>query len=162
MPMEGAMHNPYELTRNAQENFGTVLMFAFGRDAIGAVINERFQGGWKFLNKLVYETSERRADRALLEMAVQLRALDDLNDLNGEFQQLKSPALGKVVQGDGSTTELYFRDMTNKIMHAAGFSWELADPKAPTIVCLSINGERWKEAHISLVRLMHYMGGLMY
>jgi hypothetical protein len=154
------MHNPYELVRNAQENFGTVLMFAFGRPAVGLVINEQFKGEWKPLNKLVYEVSERRADRALLEMAVQLRALDDLNDLNGGYQQQKMPPLGIVVQCDGSTTDLYFRDMTNKLMHAGGFSWELADLKDPTVVCLSKDGTRWKEAHIKLVTLMMYMGGL--
>ncbi len=156
------MHNPYELARNAQENFATVLMFAFGRDAIGAVINEKFKGEWKYLNKLVYEVSERRADRALLEMTVQLRALDDLNDLNGDYKELKMPSLGKVVQEDGSITELYFRDMTNKIMHAGGFSWELADAKSPKIVCLSNNGTRWKEAHINLVTLMMYQAQLMF
>lgn len=154
------MHNPYELVRNAQENFATVLMFAFGQPAVGAVINEKFQGEWKFLNKLIYEVSERRADRALLEMAVQLRALDDLNDLNETYQRQKKPALGTVVQVDGSTTDLYFRDMTNKLMHAGGFSWELADLKGPTVVCLSNDGKRWKEAHIKLVTLMTYMGGL--
>jgi hypothetical protein len=90
--LEARVHNPYELVRNAQENFATVLMFAFGQPAIGAVINEQFKGEWKFLNKLVYEVSERRADRALLEMAVQLRALDDLNDLNSSYQQQKKPA----------------------------------------------------------------------
>lgn len=151
------MHNPYELVRNAQENFGTV---AFGQPTIGAVINEQFKGEWKFLNKLVYEVSERRAARALLEMAVQLRALDDLNDLNSSYQQQKMPSLGTVVQGDGSTTELYFRDMTNKIMHARGFSWELANAKDPIVVCLSRDGTRWKEAHIKLVTLMMYLGGL--
>ncbi len=154
------MHNPYELVRNAQENFGTVLMFAFGRPAVGLVINEQFQGEWKFLNKLVYDVSEKRADRALLEMAVQLRALDDLNDLNSSYQQQRMPSLGMVVQGDGFRTELYFRDMTNKIMHARGFNWELADVKAPMIVCLSNDGMRWKEAHIKLVTLMTYLGGL--
>jgi hypothetical protein len=158
--LEARVHNPYELVRNAQENFATVLMFAFGQPAIGAVINEQFKGEWKFLNKLVYEVSERRADRALLEMAVQLRALDDLNDLNSSYQQQKMPSLGTVVQDDGSKTELYFRDMTNKIMHAGGFSWELANVKEPTVVCLSGDGTRWKEAQIKLVTLMMYLGGL--
>jgi hypothetical protein len=156
------VHNPYELVRNAQENFGTVLMFAFGQPAVGSVINEKFKGEWKYLDKLVYELSEQRADRALLELAVQLRALDDINDLNASFQQQQMPPLGKVVQGDASETPLYFRDMTNKIMHAGGFSWELADVKDPTIVCLSNDGPRWKEAHIKLPMLMMYLGGLMF
>lgn len=44
--------------------------------------------------------------------------------------------MGTVTQADGSETELYFRDMTNKIMHAGGFSWELANVKDPVISCL--------------------------
>ena len=155
------MHSPYELARNTQENFGTVLMFAFGRPAIGAVIDEQFRGGWEFLHKLV-EASERRADRALLEMAVQLRALDHLNDLSGLFQQQDKPPLGEVIQEDGSTTGLYFRDMTNKIMHAKGFRWERGDAKAPVIVCISNDAKRWKEARINVVTLMTYLGGLMF
>jgi len=119
-PLGAWVHNPYELVRHAQENFGAVLMFAFGQPAAGVVINEQFKGEWKFLNKLVYEVSERRADRALLEMAVQLRALDELNDWSKSYQQRKMPSLGTVIQGDGSKTDLYFRDMTNKIIHAGG------------------------------------------
>ena len=95
-------------------------------------------------------------------MAVQLRALDDLNDLNSVFQRQNMPPLGTVVQSDGSKTDLYFRDMTNKVMHAGGFSWELADVKNPIIVCLSNDGTRWKEGHINLVTLMMYLGGLMF
>lgn len=156
------MHSPYELARNTQENFATVLMFAFGREAVGSVIKGQFKGEWQFLHKLVYEQSERRADRALLEMSVQLRALDDLNDLHGTFKQQNMPPLGEVVQGDGSITELYFRDMTNKIMHAGGFRWELADLTAPKIICVSTDGDRWKTAHINLVTLMGYLGQLAF
>jgi hypothetical protein len=65
-----------------------------------------------------------------------LRALDDLDDLSATYQQEGMPALGTVTQADGSETELYFRDMTNKIMHAGGFSWELANVKDPVISCL--------------------------
>jgi hypothetical protein len=156
------MHNPHELASNIQRNFSIILMYAFGRDAIGAVINDKFEGEWKFLHKAVYEISERRADRALLEMAVQLSALDDLNDLNSLYQQQNMKPLGAVVQSDGSTTDLYFRDMTNKVMHSNGFSWELAEAKNPKIVCLSNDGARWKLAHIYLVRLMGYLGTLMF
>jgi hypothetical protein len=156
------MHNPFELTRNVQANFGTVLMFAFGRDPIGVAINEKAEGERQYSNKLIYDVAEKRADRALLEMAVQLRALDELNELNDAYRQRKMPALGTVVQGDGSTTDLFFRDMTNKIIHASGFSWELADAKAPKIVCLSNDGIRWKEAHTDLVTLMTYLGSLAF
>src|SRR4051812_50187240 len=96
------MHNPYELARNTQENFGTVLLFAFGRDAIGPTINERFKGEWKFLNKLVYETSERRAGRALLEKAGVTFAVAGISWFGLRFHQKKKDApWGGVQRGRG-------------------------------------------------------------
>ena len=80
--------------------------------------------------------------------------------LNTSYQQQRMPSLGTVTQGDGSQTDLYFRDMTNKIMHAGGFSWELGNVKDPVVTCLSNDGVRWKDAQIKLVMLMAYMGGL--
>jgi hypothetical protein len=157
---EHQMHNQFEFVRYAQENFATVLMFAFGRDQIGAIINERFKNEPKYLNKIVYEFSEQRANRALLEMAMHLRTADDIEGLG--FEELKLPPLGTIVRSDGSEKKLHFRQMTNKIIHAGGFSWELADPKDPRIVCLSREQENWKEAHIVLLRLMICMNGFIF
>jgi hypothetical protein len=55
-------------------------------------------------------------------MATQLRVLDDAEQLNSHFTQ----TMGVVIQGDGSKTDLHFRDLTNKIMHAEKFEWELS------------------------------------
>jgi hypothetical protein len=49
------------------------MLFAFGRPAVGKVLEQKFQGEWKYLRKTIYETGEVRADRALREMATQLR-----------------------------------------------------------------------------------------
>jgi len=124
------MHKTPEITRlihrwlleSAHENLWIVISFAFGQPAIAKFVDARFKGEWKYLNKTIYERAEIRADRALLEMATQLRVLDDAEQLNSHFTQ----TMGVVIQGDGSKTDLHFRDLTNKIMHAEKFEWELS------------------------------------
>lgn len=149
------MHNPFFLAQHIEDNFSFVLSYAFSDNGIRAAGQDRYQGQRDHFTRLALKTPERRADRALLEMAAQMRALDDLSDINGRFKDQERGAIGHVVNGDGAREDLYFRDMTNKIMHANGFSWELARPEDPVIVCLA--GGRWKEAHIHIIALLDYV-----
>jgi hypothetical protein len=153
--------NTSEITRLIHDNFWIVLSFAFGQPAVGKYIEQRFRGEWKYLRKSVYESAELRADRALLEMGTQLRVLDDAERLNDYFKQAGHPPLGSVEQADGSTTELHFRDMINKLMHGTEYKWQLGgdDPK---IIVLSDQPERWRSAEISVQALMALIGGLMF
>jgi hypothetical protein len=77
------------------------------------------------------------------------------------FKQAGHPPLGSVEQADGSTTELHFRDMINKLMHGTEYKWQLGgdDPK---IIVLSDQPERWRSAEISVQALMALIGGLMF
>ena len=154
------MHKIPEITRLIHDNFWIILSFAFGQPAVGKVIDQKFCGEWKYLNKTVYEYAEVRADRALLEMATQLRVLDDAEKLNDYYKQTGRSPLGEVVQGDGNRTELHFRDMTNKVMHGIGYKWQLGDD--PKILVISNQPDRWHHAEISIVALMGLIGGLMY
>lgn len=122
-------------------------------------MDERFEGEWKFLYKTIYERAEVRADRALLEMATQLRVLDDAEKLSEYFSQVKPRPLGTVVQGDGTMTDLHFRDLTNKIMHAAVFKWRLTEE--PSVVCYPHDPGRWQSAEIKIIALMAFVGQLM-
>jgi len=119
------MHKTPEITRLIHDNFWIVLSFAFAQPVVERIIDEKFVGEWRLLRKSVYENAEIRADRALLEMAPQLRVLDDEQDLSEIFRRRKSAPLGFVVQGDGKRTDLHFRDLTNKIMHGSAFQWRL-------------------------------------
>jgi hypothetical protein len=138
------MHKTPEITRLIHENFWVVLSFAFGRPALSKVIEERFHGDWKYLNKTVYERAEIRADRALLEMATQLRVLDDAENLSAYGWGVEPGVLGEVIQADGARTPLYVRDLTNKVMHAAYFKWDLSKPNDPKVNCLPHDPTRWK------------------
>lgn len=95
-------------------------------------------------------------------MATQLRVLDDAEQLSSYYEQSKRAPLGIVVQADGSKTDLHFRDLTNKIMHAEKFEWELSDPDNPKIICHSNDPARWKSAEIDVMQLMALIGMLMH
>jgi hypothetical protein len=154
-------HTP-EITRLIHDNLWIVISFAFGRPTIARILNANFVGEWKYLNKTIYERAEIRADRALLEMATQLRVLDDAETLSAHFAQAKHPPLGWVIQGDDSKTHLHFRDLTNKIMHAEKFEWQFLDPDNPTVICHSNDRARWISAEINLIAMMAQIGMLMH
>lgn len=156
------MHKTPEITRLIHENFSLVTSFAFSRGIISDVIDSNFEGEWKFLNKGLFVNAEIRADRALLEMGTQLRVLDDKEGLNEIYKGRGEPALGTVIQVDGTVTDLHFRDLTNKIVHAAGFKWDTSDAKNPKIICMPIDCARWVRAEINIVALMGMIGSLMF
>jgi hypothetical protein len=155
------MHKTPEITRLIHDNFWIVLSFAFAQPAVGRVIEQRFKGEWKYLHKSVYENAEQRADRALLEMATQLRVLDNAEGLNEYFKQVQRAPLGVVVHGDGATTDLHFRDMTNKLIHGTEYEWQLGGDDPKIIVHANLL-ERWHRAEISIEALMALIGGLMF
>jgi len=155
------MHKTPEITCLIHDNFWIVLSFAFARPVIGRIINEKFKGEWKYLHKAIYENAEIRADRALLELGTQLRALDGEQALNDIFKQTHQPAFGEVIQGDGARTEMHFRDMTNKIIHGSHYEWRLGDDN-PMIVIHSNEPQRWQTAELSIIRLMGLIGQLMF
>ena len=155
------MHKTPEITRLIHDNLWVVLSFAFGQPAIGRVIDEKFSGEWKYLNKTVYERAEMRADRALLEMATQLRVLDDEQRMSDYFKQTKPTPLGVVVQANGTRTDLHFRDMTNKVLHGTSYEWRLGTDD-PVIVIHSDKPERWQTAELNIPALMRYLGMLMH
>ena len=155
------MHKTPGITRLIHDNFWVVLSFAFAQPAVDRLLDNKFKGEWKYLRKSVYENAEIRADRALLELATQLRVLDDEQALNDFFKQTQHPGFGEVVQGDGMRTTLHFRDMTNKVMHGTRYEWRLGDDN-PIIVIHSNQPDRWQIAELSIIRLMGLIGQLMF
>jgi hypothetical protein len=155
------MQKTPEITRLIHDNFWIIISFAFARPVVDRVIDKHFLGEWKYLYKSVAEYAEIRADRALLEMATQLRVLDDAENLTEVFKQAKRPPLGHVVQADGTRTDLHFRDMTNKAMHGTRYEWRLEGDK-PKIIVHSDQPDRWQYAEISIIALMSLVGGLAF
>jgi hypothetical protein len=156
------MHKTHEITRLIHDNFWLVMAFAFSQPVLSKLLSERFVGEWKYLRKSLHEFAEIRADRALLEMATQLRVLDDEQGLSEYLKQLANEPFGSVIQGDGTVTALYYRDMTNKIMHASNFEWDFSDAENTKVVCYPNDKDRWQRAEIDLLALAALVGSLMF
>jgi hypothetical protein len=154
------MHKTPEITRLIHDNLWIIISFAYGQPVVARVVNERFLGEWKLLWKTI-EYAEMRADRALLEMATQLRVLDDAEGLSKLYRKMKYPPFGHVIQVDDTRTELHLRDLTNKAMHGTRYEWRL-EGEDPKIIVHSDQPERWKYAEISVIALMWLGGGLMF
>jgi hypothetical protein len=156
------MHRSEQLLDRVNEHLAEVLFFSMGRPVIEQRLGAVFEEGHIYdplRNKIGIE-AERRADRALLQMATQLRLFDDNEGLNEILKGLKPQPLGTVVQGDGKVTELFMRDMTNKVMHGAGFQWHLENADDPSVVCVSADEERWKSAEIKLLAVAAFVNRL--
>ncbi len=77
------------LTRLTHENLSIIVDFCFSRAAVGEMM-QSFLGERKYLRKTVYEVSETRAEKAILELALFLRMLDDREGLSEYLRQTKS------------------------------------------------------------------------
>jgi hypothetical protein len=155
--------NHPELTKLVHDNLWIVISFVFARPRIDKVMAARIKGTWLPLDKNVREMAEVRADRALLEMATQLRALDDRFKL-AEWQKTREHPwpLGEVTQKNGEVEALWFRDFTNKVLHAASYEWDLSKDEDPKIIVHPIDGERWARAEVNVIALMMFVGELSF
>jgi len=104
-----------DLTRQLHENLWLVLSFAFGQPAVAKVVNDRFVGEFKYLWKTIDSIAEATANRALKDIGNQLRELDK------RYPIPPTLSVGSVIQEDRKKTELYPRDLANKIAHSLKF-----------------------------------------
>jgi hypothetical protein len=155
------MHKTPEITRLIHDNLWIIVSYAFAQPVVADVVRLQFSGDWKYLKKSMDQYAEMRADRALLEMATQLRVLDDANGLSDTYRKQEHPPMGQVIQADDTRTDLHFRDLTNKAMHGTKYEWRLGG-KDPTITVHSGQPERWKYAEINIIALMALVGGLAF
>lgn len=148
------------LSRQLHENLSLVLCFVYSRRPLRDIGNAVL-GEWKYGWKMVDEYAELRADRALWNFGIQLRALDDEEDLGAYLQEHGYPPFGEVRKSGSATEPLYLRDMTNKIIHAVGFSYKIEEGNEPLIGCHAREGSRWDVAVIEVRRLMDFGSTLM-
>ena len=149
------------LTRLIHENFSVVMNHAFSQPALGEMLEKNFHGEWKHLRRAVFEISEERANRALIELASLLRILDDREGLSDYLRKTKGHNFGLVYKEDGSTEELFLRDLTNKIVHAHQLVWDFSEKDNPKVICISPDPKRWQRAEIILIRFAGFCGQLM-
>lgn len=157
-----SLHRSVAATRLIHENLSIVMSFAYSQRPLQQMVEREFAGEWKYLHKALFEISEIRATRALVELATMIRVVDDAEQISERRRQLNSSeSYGTVIQSDGSQTPLFIRDVTNKILHASEFSWRVYTDASPSVQCMPVNGDRWSSAIIDLRSLAAFCGQLM-
>jgi hypothetical protein len=144
-----------------------IITYAFSQPVLVKLLNTKFVGEWKYLHKACFDILEQRANRALLKLALQLRLIDDEEKLSDYFRSIKEAtgranSHGTVIKKrkNGTEADLYFRDVTNKILHSSGIDWKFDDPDNPVIICHSREPDQWVRAEIQVLCLAALVGGL--
>ena len=146
------------ITEGIHKQCGVVATYAYSFKAF-VLLRARYQGEWKYLEKILFEYTELTADQALLELATLLRVLDDKENI-GEWEKSRGvPPYGEVHSVRG-IEDLFFRDMTNKIIHAVRFEWKL-DRDDPRVVLHAKDGDRWIRADLNIERLLQHCAVIM-
>lgn len=152
-----------QYTKLIHGKLATVLTFAYSWANLKSVIDNRFKGDWKYLRKTVDGIAPENAIRAFIELAAYLRLLDDKDDLSGYLSQTGAArGFGRVVKKDGTEETLHLRDLTNKIVHAKEWKWDVSTADQPKLICVSNDPERWAIAEIDIEAFAAFCGQLMH
>ena len=139
------------------ENISTIMGYAFSTPTLEKWTKRFFEGGeCKSLGIACFEIPQKRATLALLQLATQLRLLDNYYPPPSYYEL----DFGKIIKQDGAEEKLYFRDMTNKIMHSTAIAWNFSDHDDPIIICHSDDPARWMRAEIKISSIAFYCGSL--
>src|SRR5262245_37333286 len=136
------------MTQLIHENLSILMSFAFSRRPLHHLLETKFLGNWKYLEKALIEMSDQRAQRACLELALLMRMLDDEEKFSARLSETKHQGFGRLVTAVDSAQQLGLRDVCNKIIHASSFAWDLSIEDNPILVCNSSEPQRWVRAEI--------------
>jgi hypothetical protein len=149
------------LTRLVHENLAIIMCFAYSRKPLEMMVQAKFKGEWKYLNKALFEISAQQAEKACVELALFLRTLDDEDEISAYHKATKRiPECGTVCFRDGSKEVMTFREVTNKIIHAGAIEWDLLKNN-PMLVCRGRDQDRWIRAEVDLIAFAAVCGQLM-
>jgi hypothetical protein len=143
-------------SRLVHENLSVLMCFAYSRKPLIEMVEGKFLGEWKYLNKALFEISAERAEKACLELALFLRMLDDDENISRYHASTKNvPNCGKLVMKEGVEKVLTFREVANKVIHSSHREWDFTEQ--PTLVCYArpTDTEKWGwvRAEVSVVAL---------
>jgi hypothetical protein len=161
IPFEPKRHHSVHASRLVHEHLGTIMSFAYSREPLQQLVRAKFLGEWKYLYKALFEIPEETVTRALMELGLYFRAIDD----DENFTVLRGDtSYGELVGADGSRTPLHAREVANKIIHADRYEWSTSNAD-PAVICIAGKDQlarfKWASASISLVALGALCGGLM-
>ena len=153
---------PLPLRRLVHENLSVIMTFAYSQRPLAGMLERRFKGHHKYLEKALFGLSAARAEKACLELALFLRMVDDEEKITEYYTATKNaPNCGKLVMRKGPEKNLPFREVSNKIIHAARIEWDLMREPDPALLAHSRDTEKWLRAEIDLVALSFVCGRLM-
>jgi hypothetical protein len=138
------------------------MCFAYSRKPLSEMIESKFRGELKYLNKALFDISAERAEKACLELALFLRMVDDEEKVSEYHAATKNvPNCGRLIMKDGSEKPLPFREVANKIIHSTRLVWEVLASPDPTLICHTRDKEQWLRAEVNIVAVAAVCGGLM-
>ena len=140
------------------------MNFAYSRRPLAELLNNIFKGEWKYLWKALFEISEEKANRAITELSILLRIIDDEEKITDYHKQIGSEwCCGSLELQNGETTDLTFREFSNKVIHSETFTCEFTEDKPPKLICYARDDEnrKWNKAEVDLIGLAGFCGQLM-
>jgi hypothetical protein len=145
------------------ENLSIVATCAFSHHALEAYYfgSKRFIGRFKAIERAFFVVPQERAKRALLELAVLFRSLDDIYQFSA--RQKGDVSFGTLFDNAGRPGPLPLREVTNKVIHAKELEWDFKDPTQPLAICTAAKGQdkfNWTKAEIRITALAEACAGL--
>jgi hypothetical protein len=150
-----------ETTAIIHDNLGVVLTYAFSRQALDDYRGWLMAWRWYFSDHVLLELPEKRANRAIIELAVMFRALDDVREITKHPYVATHPyvvhhptgeAYGKLHGLEGEVEPLPLREIPNKVIHAKSIKWDFSNPREPLIICHAAEADypkfRWTRAEV--------------
>jgi hypothetical protein len=152
---------PLPYTKLIHEKLSVILTFAFSAEPIESWLKKYFHGDFKFLYKTVNEIGSFNALSAFVELAAFLRLLDDADKLSSQNAgEIGITDFGRIVKKDGTVDRLNLRDMTNKIIHAKTWRWDVKNLEGPKLICVPNDPEGWAAAEVDISSLAAFCGTL--
>ena len=126
------------------------------------MINAKFRGEWKYLNKALFEVSAKRAEKACLEWRCFSACWDDEKRISDYRAATRSiPNCSRLIMKDGSEKSLTFREVADKVIHSSRLEWEFVKFPDPPLICQTRNTEKWVWAEIDVVAVAALCGQSM-
>jgi hypothetical protein len=143
------------------DNLGIVLTYAFSKPALEEYRGWLVGNRWHVADRVLFEWPRQRATRAIIELAVMFRMLDDANEITKHDYVVTHPYVvyhdtgdvyGKIYGLDGSTKPLPLHEVPNKVIHAKSIEWSFGNPREPLIICHAAEAEHarfdWTRAEV--------------
>jgi hypothetical protein len=139
----------FPITKVIKENLSVVMMFAYSQPPLREFRRGHFAGTWPYVDEVIFTIPEQLATRAMIELVLLFRTLDDHEDIDDGSL---GSQFGTLYLKDGRVRPLTIRDVANKTIHAKKIEWVFDDPKKPILKTTAHDNskENWTHAEIDL------------